>query len=46
MGHQTDRRNGVSESGQSDYWADRGRGCWIWTGEHGCRDEGNMGESE
>ena len=19
---------------------------WIWTGEHGCRDEGNMGESE
>ena len=23
-----------------------GRGCWIWTGEHGCRDEGNMGESE
>ena len=38
VGCQTIRRNGISESGQSDHWYCSRRRCGVWSGEPGRSD--------
>ena len=42
VGCQTERRNGISKSGQSDYRNSCGGRCRIWSGESWCSDRRNL----